>query len=107
MRTGRKPRPRYVLQLEGRNNISGREIAFWPQGSRTYLWVGDHSEYFGSVSGPRTLEKFARALLEEVTAEGRKKRQLRDRVRARIAAKKEKRSLATPAAREKGGEREQ
>lgn len=37
-------------------------IQFIPNGKRTYLWIGG-KRVFGTLAGPKTLEKFARQLL--------------------------------------------
>lgn len=66
----KRGRPRVVLRLRpGQRHASGElapEISFHPQGRQTYLWVGGRG-CFGHISGAKKLEKFARALLDEVT----------------------------------------
>lgn len=43
-------------------------ISFIPNGKRTFIWIGndekDNKLCFATVSGPKTLEKFAKALLK-------------------------------------------
>lgn len=55
-------------------------ISFWPQKRITYLWVGwggneeVSGNCIGTISGAKTIEKFARALLAEVTYQPKPRR---------------------------------
>lgn len=80
----RSARPQVVLKLKsGRSGDPVARISFWPQGVRTYVWAGGQ-RCLGFVSGPRRLERFARALLAEVAEPERRKAKLGRKVAKRI-----------------------
>lgn len=52
-----------VILMFDNNFMTIRRIEFIPNGSRTYIWVGDDSGCYGHVSGTESLRQFATELL--------------------------------------------
>lgn len=54
------------------------EVILVRGGARAYIWTGWKSGCLGTLSGPATLRRFARAILREIPAAQRIKRGGRD-----------------------------
>jgi len=64
----RTPIGRLVLRLgDLRYGAEPRILGLVAGGKRAYLWIGgDPGPCYGTISGPKTLRAFARAILREV-----------------------------------------